>query len=103
MPDKTGPKRGGNPPEEHRFKPGNPGRPKGARNKLGEAFVKALHEDFEKNGVAAVERVRDEKPDQYLKVIASLLPKEIEVGDNFASALKESRDAAVAAALRADD
>lgn len=93
--------------KDTRIKPGevrNPaGRPKGARNKLGEAFVKALHEDFEQHGIAAVERVRDEKPDHYLKVIASLLPKEIEVGDNFASALKESRDAAVAAALRADE
>lgn len=84
------------------FKPGNPGKPKGARHKLGEAFVKALHSDFEANGKVAIERARDEKPDQYLKVIASLLPKEIEVGENFATALKESRDAAVAAALRAD-
>jgi hypothetical protein len=92
--------------KDTRIKPGevrNPaGRPKGARNKLGEAFVKALHEDFEIHGVEAVEKVRDEKPDQYLKVIASLMPKEIDVGENFASALKESRDAAVAAALRAD-
>ena len=56
---------------------GNPaGRPKGARNKLGEAFVKALQEDFDENGVAAIQTVRAEKPDQYLKVIASLLPKE---------------------------
>ena len=53
------------------------GRPKGARNKLGEAFIEALHEDFEEHGVAAIQAVRSEKPDQYLKVIASLLPKDV--------------------------
>jgi len=65
----------------HLYKPGqsgNPaGRPKGARNKLGEAFIEALHESFQKRGAAAIEAVIDEKPDQYLKVIASLLPKDV--------------------------
>jgi hypothetical protein len=59
---------------------GNPkGRPKGARNKLGEEFLAALYEDFQANGPAAIVRVREEKPDAYLKVIAALLPKEIRV------------------------
>ena len=65
---------------------GNPaGRPKGARNKLGEAFVKALQKDFDEHGVAAIQVVRAEKPDQYLKVIASLLPKEhrVSLEDQF--------------------
>lgn len=70
------------PPLEHRFKPGNPGRPKGARNKLGEAFIEALHDDFMQHGIAAIQTVRDEKPDQYLKVIASLLPKDINLNVN---------------------
>ena len=61
----------------HRFGPGNPGRPKGARNKLGEAFIEALHADFNEHGVEAIEKTRTEKPDQYLKVIASLLPKDV--------------------------
>lgn len=56
---------------------GNPaGRPKGARNKLGEAFIQALHDSFNEHGPSTIEAVRVEKPDQYLKVIASLLPKE---------------------------
>ena len=67
----------GRPPVEHQFKPGNPGRPKGSRNKFGEAFIQALADDFEKHGAEVIERVRIEKPEAYLKVIASLLPKDL--------------------------
>jgi Family of unknown function (DUF5681) len=56
------------------FKPGqsgNPrGRPKGSRNKLGEEFLAELYNAFETNGRAAIERV-------VLRIIASLIPKEV--------------------------
>lgn len=71
------------------FQPGNPGRPKGSRNKLGEAFIEALYTDFKEHGVAAIETVRDQKPDQYLKVVASILPKEIEAGEKLGNILDE--------------
>jgi hypothetical protein len=91
------------PPVEHRFKPGNPGRPKGARNKLGEAFIEALNDDFAEHGVAAIQAVRKDKPDQYLKVIASLCPKELTVNFNDAEELTDdelrSRIRALAASL----
>ena len=66
-------------PEGKRFEPGNPGRPKGARNKLGEAFVSALHEDFEEHGVKALQEVREKDPAAYMRVIAGLLPKEFKI------------------------
>ena len=75
----------GTDPKSGRFLPGNnlsKGRPKGARNKLGEQFLEALQEDFEANGVAAIQRVREEKPDAYLKVIASLLPSTVNLNVN---------------------
>lgn len=70
------------PPSEYQFKPGNPGRPKGSRNKLGEAFIEALHADFLEHGTKTIEAVRIDKPDQYLKVIASILPKDLNVNIN---------------------
>lgn len=69
--------------------PKSPGRPKGARNKLGEAFIEALHDDFNEHGVAAIQTVRSEKPDQYLKVIASLLPKEMNLNVNDAESMTD--------------
>jgi len=69
---------------------GNPkGRPKGARQKLGEAFLDALLSDFQQSlaegtaGVDAIRKMRDEKPNEYAKMIASLLPKEIEGNINM--------------------
>ena len=59
---------------------GNPaGRPKGSRNKLGEAFIAALAKDFGKHGVEALEAMRAAKPNEYIRVIASLLPKEFNI------------------------
>jgi hypothetical protein len=65
------------PPIEHQFKPGQGGRKKRSRNKLGEDFLLALADDFERHGAEAIKRVRIEKPGAYLKVIASLLPKDL--------------------------
>lgn len=52
----------GKPPREHMFKPGEGGRKRGSRNRLGEDFITALADDFAKHGAAAIERVRQEKP-----------------------------------------
>jgi len=68
------------------FKPGqsgNPaGRPKGSRNKLAEAFITDMQADWEQNGVSVIAAVREEKPDVYLKVVASILPRDLNVNIN---------------------
>jgi hypothetical protein len=68
-----------------RIKPGevrNPhGRPKGSRHKLGEDFLKKLQADFHTHGEEVIQQVREDKPADYLKVVASILPKEIEAGE----------------------
>ncbi len=62
---------------------GNPkGRPKGSRNKLCEAFISELYADWVQNGVESIETVRQNKPDVYLKVIASIIPKEMNIEFN---------------------
>ena len=59
---------------------GNPGgKPIGARNRLQGDFMRALSEDFAAHGKAAIVQCRMEKPDVYLRVVASLFPKELEV------------------------
>lgn len=56
---------------------GNPaGRPKGARAKLAEDFCQALLQDFTENGIFAIQTMRAEKPNEYAKMIASIMPKE---------------------------
>lgn len=81
-PEDTGPIKD----ELGRFVPGtsgNPsGRPRGARTKLGEMFLEALRDDFETHGVVAITKVRDERPHEYLRVIASLMPKDLNLNVN---------------------
>ena len=52
------------------------GRPKGSRNKLSDAFLQALADDFEAHGKWVVERVRTERPQDYLKIVASVCRSE---------------------------
>jgi N6-adenosine-specific RNA methylase IME4 len=65
-----------------RFQTGNiggPGRPRGSRNKLGEDFIATIYEDWIKHGVAILARVRKHDPGAYLKIVAHLIPRQLEL------------------------
>ncbi|MBZ3693239.1 hypothetical protein [Phyllobacterium calauticae] len=70
------------PPVEHQFKAGNSGRPKGTRNKLGEAFLEDLLVAWEAQGPAVIHTVIEKRPQDFLKVVASLMPKDLNVNIN---------------------
>jgi Family of unknown function (DUF5681) len=67
--------------EATRFKPGqsgNPkGRPRGSRHKISEAFVADLLADYQNHGRQAIERMRKKSPTAYIRMIASLVPKQV--------------------------
>jgi hypothetical protein len=62
--------------------PGGPGRAKGSRNRLGEEFLQDLYADWIGHGAAVIAKVRETDPSTYLKVTASLLPKELDIRDS---------------------
>jgi hypothetical protein len=63
------------------YKPGQGGRVKGARNKISLKFLEALAADFEQYGEAAIKLVRLEKPAEYVRIVASILPKEFDINE----------------------
>lgn len=67
----------------HLFKPGqsgNPlGRPQGARSKFSEAACADALADWTANGATTLERVRLTDPSTYLRVLFSIIPKDIAV------------------------
>lgn len=77
-----------------KFQPGHTGRPKGARNKLTGDFISALQADFQEHGAEVIKIVRIEEPATYLKVVASILPKELEITEGVFDGLTDDQIAA---------
>jgi len=81
---------------------GNPrGKPKGSRTKLGEAFISDLQADWIANGADVITKVRAERPADYLKVVASILPKELNVRVDPLEEMDDDELTAIVAAARA--
>jgi len=55
--------------EKGRAKTG--GRRKGARDRIGTAFLEELAKDFEEHGAGIIKIARIERPTEYLKIVAS--------------------------------
>ena len=66
---------------EHAWKPGqsgNPaGRPVGSRNKLSDKFCADLLEHWQEHGVEAMDAALKKDPAAYLRVVASMMPKDV--------------------------
>ena len=83
--------------KNHLWKPGqsgNPmGRPKGAKNKISEKFLENLQDNWEKHGIGALEKAAESDPMQYVKMVASLVPRELKqetsINISFIEALKQ--------------
>ena len=85
--------------EKGRTKSG--GRAKGARNKLSHAFLTALAEDFEQHGIETLQIARLERPVEYIKVVAALMPKELDIMDSRLTDLSDEELDVFIAKLRA--
>ena len=74
---------------------GGPGRPKGARNRLGEEFLQAVYDDWAKHRATVLGQVREKSPTAYIRVIASLLPRHLAI-----ETVEDEFDAMTSAELR---
>jgi hypothetical protein len=58
---------------------GGPGRQRGSRNKLSEAFLADVYESWQKHGAETLEQMRRDDPAAYVRLVANILPDKLEV------------------------
>jgi hypothetical protein len=66
-----------------RFLPGHRstgGRKVGSRNRLSEQFLQDLQTEWKRSGKKVLQRVAEEAPETFLRVVGAILPKALEVG-----------------------
>ncbi|BCG95402.1 hypothetical protein [Mesorhizobium sp. 131-2-1] len=66
-------------------------RPRRTKKTLSDDFAAALRQDFRDHGAGVIAKVRAEKPDQYLKIVLSVLPdpKDPDANTNTLDALSD--------------
>ncbi len=64
-------------------------RPKRTKKTLGDDFLAAVRADFRAHGAGVIAEVRADKPDQYLKIVLSVLPRDFDVAINHLDALSD--------------
>jgi hypothetical protein len=64
-------------------------RPKRAKKTLGDDFLAAVRADFRAHGAGVIAEVRADKPDQYLKIVLSVLPKDFDARINQLDGLSD--------------
>jgi hypothetical protein len=84
-----------------RFGPGNPGRKAGSRNRAGHRAALAILEDFQANQDEVLTRLRRSWLPAYAKLVAHLLPRQVELDLPDLDAYGDLEVAAVIAQTRA--
>ena len=64
-------------------------RRKRPKKTLGDDFLAAVRADFRAHGAGVIAEVRADKPDQYLKIVLSVLPKDFDAAVNHLDALSD--------------
>lgn len=74
-----------------RFQPGNPGKPKGVRHKLQEDFLKDVQAAWQEKGAQAIADMIADKPGDFVKMVAGLMPKEATLNINDHSEMTDEQ------------
>jgi hypothetical protein len=72
-----------------------------SRNRIAYKLIEALEKDFHEHGDEAIKIARIERPVEYLRIIASVIPKEFEITDSRLGELSDEELDAFIARLRA--
>ncbi|HEX7757984.1 MAG TPA: hypothetical protein VF459_00665 [Caulobacteraceae bacterium] len=84
-----------------RFGAGNSGRPRGSRNRAAGRVAQLILEDFEANQGEFLSRLRKSYPREYVGVVTSLIPRQIETAEPDFDSYSADEIAQVAAQARA--